>query len=210
MGVSTGTQYGVVCGVGVRVLPAPRVPVLSAIRGALIRLATNRNEMGQLVNGFVGASTTCFGWVMGHLNNGLVLTSMFEYGAISLPAPGDSNGRWRALGVAAAYEASSDLKTDASNLTSIPADDLPAIAILTARVLSNGVSLVFNNFNLGSSDLNDWMSKTLEYIVNSDLFIDTFCFNPEINVAPLYAMSLWVTSELTGLHFHLDDLYCAS
>ncbi|KAI0978977.1 hypothetical protein GJ496_005983 [Pomphorhynchus laevis] len=199
-----------VYGVGERALPASRVPVPSAMRRALVRLATNRNEMDQLVNGFVRASTICFGWVICRVYAGLVSTSMLEYGAISLPAFGDSNWMWRALGAATAYDASSDSKNDASYLTSIPADDLPTIGILTARVLSNGVSLVFNNFNFGGSNLPDWISKTLEYIVNSDLFIDTFCLNDKINVAPVYAMSLWATSEFTGLHSPLDSFYGAS
>ncbi|KAI0981830.1 hypothetical protein GJ496_007290, partial [Pomphorhynchus laevis] len=80
-----------VYGVGERVLPAPRIPVASAMRKALIRLATNRNEMSQLVNGFVRAATICFGWAMVRMNNGLVVTSLFEYGVISLPTLGDSN-----------------------------------------------------------------------------------------------------------------------
>ncbi|KAI0980582.1 hypothetical protein GJ496_006402 [Pomphorhynchus laevis] len=67
-----------------------------------------------------------------------------------------------------------------------------------------------DNFNFGGSDLHDWMSKTLECIVNSHLFIETFCYNDEIKVAPLYAMALWATSELTGLHFPLDAFYGAS
>ncbi|KAI0980573.1 hypothetical protein GJ496_008456 [Pomphorhynchus laevis] len=100
------------------------------MRGALIRLASNRNEMNQLVNGFVRAATICFGWAMGHMANALVVTSMFEYGAISMPAPGDSNWMWRSLGAATAYEASSDSRADTGYLTSMPADYLSTVAIL--------------------------------------------------------------------------------
>ncbi|KAI0988071.1 hypothetical protein GJ496_002570 [Pomphorhynchus laevis] len=105
---------------------------------------------------------------------------------------------WRALKAVTAYEASSDFKTDASYLTSMPADDLSTVGILTAKVLTNGVSLLLDNFNF-------------EYIVNSDLFIDTFCYNEEINVAQLYAtLPLWGTSGLTRLHFPIDASYGAS
>ncbi|KAI0979485.1 hypothetical protein GJ496_007815 [Pomphorhynchus laevis] len=80
-----------VYGVGERVLLASRILAASAMIGALIRLVTNRNEMSQLVNGFVRAATICFGWAIGHINNALVVKSLFEYGAITRPAPGNSD-----------------------------------------------------------------------------------------------------------------------
>ncbi|KAI0988635.1 hypothetical protein GJ496_004154 [Pomphorhynchus laevis] len=128
--ISPVIQFAVY-GVGDRALPAPRVPKPSAMRGSLVRLATDINEMNQLVNGFVRATTICFGWVTG-------------------------NWMWRALGVATAYEASSDSKTDANYLTVMPAADLHTVGILAARVLANGVSLVLDNFNFGDRNNNQY------------------------------------------------------
>ncbi|KAI0989853.1 hypothetical protein GJ496_007502 [Pomphorhynchus laevis] len=89
---------------------------------------------------------------------------MFEYGVLSLLVHSDSNWMWRALGTATSYNAASDSKADAKHPTEIPANDLPTVTILTARVLSNKVNFVFDNFNFGELTYTIECRK-LEYIV---------------------------------------------
>ncbi|KAI0980569.1 hypothetical protein GJ496_006389 [Pomphorhynchus laevis] len=197
-------------GAGERVLQPWNLVNSRAVKTVLGKLATSRNENDQYVHGFIRAVTLAFRWVLSHNNTYALSSTLFEINTIPICAPGDSNWMWRALKATTAYKGTSTSAKDGGLIKVLNKNDIFTTGIIAARILSVGMSLFFDTWNLTGTILQDWLGKRFEFLIDGQVINDLFCVNPDLETSHIYAFTVWAVGELTGLIFPLDVWYNTS
>ncbi|CAK9305058.1 unnamed protein product [Gordionus sp. m RMFG-2023] len=188
-------------------LPRLRDASSCQIRSSLHRLADLRGDEVFEMEGWFRACMVVFGRALNRTEEGTArvlsdyMDSWLQIGGCDWPLPMDYNWLWRALSIAYPLAKHSELRPEINSLRSCFADEFLKLSVTTSTLLSIGVSVTLNMFNITGKVMNA-MSPGVDASISLWLgsLFDNLRGKPEIPLIMQSAMQF--LTDFTNLTFN--------